>query len=1643
MYWLFKNLELLNNQIDIPVVDCTLYNPQSGNDKLSRRRKYEKKEVNKNKATQKKDCSKGKAHKRSVAKPSEYYETLDIDQWKASKDFGALPVFDAKDYKFQMGIDLFDCSDFALNILTTKLGINSAESAIKEIENLTALMISISDCRTMKGVISALYSYIGTHFQGSVAKELYSYIFHEALVVSQSGSCDPDEESDWIKLLKDVRTRWSTCRGNGVFDNFCKVLSIISVAGLAKASDLTFSIGKFKLIEPNLSLLTANASDLISAVCDVAIFFSEKCYQSWKTNTLRPFLIADSASTDLEVEFNTLINYWNLYRSGNLVKIIGISEHEFLCRLETMGSTLKSMIPLAKSFDKRVIEGKFRDIIKIINDFTMIKVNSGFKVSPFAIEYYGKSKVGKSTVSEQISHYLLTSASLPTEDGFKYTHISGKKHWDGARSDMVELKLDDHANTRQEFVESSPCDVIIKVCNNVPYSPPMADLNDKGKVFVEPALVSVTTNVQDLDARVYSNAPYSVQRRMHYILEVRVKEEFCEASGDAQLGIDTSKVIASHTKDGIYDPPTYHDVWELDIKYAIPGASETTSGSYEIVEHEGIKLKSVSMKVALNFLCTEFHKHREQQNKLYEAAQQQDVKKEDLCGVDGCKQLSTMCCKHYQQQMGLETLMQFTHNILDGPTLRLLEEARNFYNAMDWVPYVPNRVLNHYLFKNLYTIFFRNAVWKWYKIISIINISTHVLLFVLGSYFCDSYQIGGILCLCLIVTLVYIQYILIYVVRDYYYNRLHDRGIMSDIQRQWHNKLISFSCVGATLLSAAYVLAKAYKNWNKMMPQGSLEPRTFQEVLKRDREENPWTNVVTRSLPVSDLSKSSTIDRLCDTVSKNLLFGSCCLNDKEALRMNAVMLTSNVLLMPYHYFEKAGADLKCTFRKNNPDSAGGQFATCISLDYSYHVPGTDLAICYTPNGGSFKNITEYFPLGDMPATPFRLLWRDRNGKIVIAKGRTQPCMVNAKIMFRGGIYENFNMDTFSGLCGAPVLSETSSPTVLGIHLAGIDGERKGAFGLLTQNAIKEGLKFLRSCEGTLLTGEAKHFPTEILGVKVIGDKPRHPKSPVNYMPQCSQVEYFGSCPGRSVFKSDVKMTPISLALTEICGCPNIYGGPVVNPSWKGWQDCLANLSVPALPFPPTLLEMAVMDYKETLLPVFKNVLWNGAKPLTDHENLNGIPGQKFMDAIKLDTSVGFPLVGPKRKYVTEHEPTPECPNNRELDSFLMDEIKRCETCYANGERAYSIAKACKKDEILSKPKCRIFYSNALALTYLIRKYFLPILRVLQMNPLVSECAVGINAHGPEWEEFYTHAMQFGKDRIFGGDYGKYDQKLPSQLIISSLRVLIDCARVCQYSEKDLNIMETMVGDIVYAIIAYDGDLIGLTEGTHISGNSLTVVINGICGSLNLRCFFYTQYPTLDFYSRMKFREWVAVMTYGDDNIGSVRRGADKFNIKACSEFLAEYGQEYTMPDKESALSEFLPEDQFEFLKRTSVFHPALNQHVGALVEKSIFKSLHCFMRPKGSPLTEDAAAALNIDTALREWFNHGESVYEKRRSQMFEVAKQTDITHMCTRLNTTYDDCVVEWRSKYDSTYNPEILREDQSKINDTPDRRGLFGFSL
>ena len=163
-----------------------------------------------------------------------------------------------------------------------------------------------------------------------------------------------------------------------------------------------------------------------------------------------------------------------------------------------------------------------------------------------------------------------------------------------------------------------------------------------------------------------------------------------------------------------------------------------------------------------------------------------------------------------------------------------------------------------------------------------------------------------------------------------------------------------------------------------------------------------------------------------------------------------------------------------------------------------------------------------------------------------------------------------------------------------------------------------------------------------------------------------------------------------------------------------------------------------------------------------------------------------------------------------------------------------------------------------------------------------------------------------------------------------------------------------------------------------------------------------------------YREAVASTFYGDDALSGVKEGYDAFNHIAYAEWLRQRDIVFTMPDKESAPTKYMHIKDVDFLKRKDVFVPELGISLGALDEKSIFKSLHAVL--KSDAISPNDQAAQNIDGALREWFAHGPEVYEKRRLQMCEVAERAELTHITRETQVSYEERVARYKEKYFKT---------------------------
>lgn len=827
------------------------------------------------------------------------------------------------------------------------------------------------------------------------------------------------------------------------------------------------------------------------------------------------------------------------------------------------------------------------------------------------------------------------------------------------------------------------------------------------------------------------------------------------------------------------------------------------------------------------------------------------------------------------------------------------------------------------------------------------------------------------------------------------------------------------SIIGASMaIGILYIAVTSLRSMRALKSQGNIAPTTVKEVEERDREENKWVPIEIPIYEAPAKSSNTTFEHLRENVKANLVHMEFVIGTNRHF-CDAFFPGSNVVLIPNHMWkpvmEAKMTSVKAKFTRRTKRNLGSQWMSILSHAHSVHIPQTDLSLVYIPNAGDWLDLSGYLPVDRIPKTPARMYYRDANGEPSEYKiPMVSPALVEAHGTgaYNGATY-TLPVETFKGLCMATAISDNAKPQILGFHLAGATDTTRGGLGILTQSQYQLAWKTLSEYTGVLLSKSLTKFETEQFDVQFFTGTNVHDRSSFRFLTKDNETgphfRPLGTVIGASSPRTEVRTSPLSKHIAEVCGVPQKWGPPKFNKGFK-WTAALQVSSHASIGFDAAAVMYAVNSYWTRLT---SNVLFKKyvkeAKPLSQIDTISGQDGVKYIDAMKSKTAIGFPLTGPKSNVMIEAESTKHhCP--KDIEPRFWDELERLRVAYRKGERTTQIFKACFKDEAtkLDKDKVRIFQASPIALALGVRMYYLPILRLFSVFPLVSECAVGINSESPEWDQLHHYITKFGDEQILAGDYSKYDLRMPAQLVLASFRILIDLAKLSpHYTADDITVMEGLASEIAYAYVAYNGDLFQALSGNP-SGNSATVFINSMVNSLLCRIALYLVSTRASNAAVKDFNKIVNLITYGDDFCGSVSSDHPEFNHVSMAAVLAEANIILTMPDKTAIPTPYMTIDSVDFLKRKSYFNKELNQYVGVLEEDSIFKSLHCQMSSKDA--SPQNIAGQNIDGALNSWFYHGRDLFEKRRAQMKEVAEKADLNHMVRTLEVDYEMRVAEWK---------------------------------
>jgi len=250
-------------------------------------------------------------------------------------------------------------------------------------------------------------------------------------------------------------------------------------------------------------------------------------------------------------------------------------------------------------------------------------------------------------------------------------------------------------------------------------------------------------------------------------------------------------------------------------------------------------------------------------------------------------------------------------------------------------------------------------------------------------------------------------------------------------------------------------------------------------------------------------------------------------------------------------------------------------------------------------------------------------------------------------------------------------------------------------------------------------------------------------------------------------------------------------------------------------------------------------------------------------------------------------------------------IDEWEDILLSGRRIYAVFRASLKDEAtkFTKDKIRVFSGCPFPLVYLIRKYFLSLVRFFQVHWMECETAVGMNAYGPDWDELANSLLEFG-DQFFDGDYASYDTRQASSETAAVWDMYISLAAYCGYDEDSLHIMRGLATECIYPFFEYDGTFLQLYN-MMASGIPLTVTGNGTGNGNFFRYAYYREASERNL-EVPPFRDAVLPNFTGDDNIAAVKKEFSWFNRTTMMKWMAEGGVVYTPADKNAVVVDWSP-----------------------------------------------------------------------------------------------------------------------------------------
>lgn len=1375
-----------------------------------------------------------------------------------------------------------------------------------------------------------------------------------------------DAFTEAIEKARDIFTVTKGVLEDPLVDRIRKVYTYLLVQGVFSKLGLNMEIDEFQKLDHKCRSMLSDDKSMLLNIVEVAITICER-FNNWRLTGDWTDVTHSGAAYDK----------W--YKQAD--RLIALAP--FTSNLQAHGTTyfsfisdLRDTIERGDSIAKYNMASNGIEINSMRKKLQSLKLLQNVEVTrraaqkerraPFGVLVHGGSSVGKSTFTKLLYYYYGRLHDLDVADHFRYVRNPADEYWSNFDSSKWCVQLDDIAYLLASKVpEADPTlKEIICLINNVPYVPPQAALEDKGKTPVLAELVIATTNTPDLNAQDYFSCPLAVRRRLPFIIKIEPKKQYMSNNGKF---IDPEKL-----------PPLeqgFPDYWDITLQKLVP---------CEYYGRDSAKLETVkkfsNISEFLQVYATASLKHKSIQTKSDTCDKgMRDVK---VCKL--CYNIGNQCDCLQSQFILVDYFFMYVINFF-------LHWFCSFM-CLYFMHWVYRFRINRYIM--IYLISFLPANLQ-RKFAGIINTVTDPSF---GRKLQKVVAIGAFL----INTLACYK-ILNYVadVRKTRHRKKLEAHIDAgnEYKPEWciynacdydeHHQRVHQKMIAQRELAAMSAEDERHEQFEL---NGNVFGSTEEQLLKEESK-NIWYTPTVELCRFDVPNASQSQGQMLPAEIRDLFTANCVRLWIEACdglhkcRTGAVYLRGQYVVFNRHALKD--------FQRFNITLISGSTAEGLTPNLKFYLeraelselPEHDLVVMCVKNAPPRKDILKYWNDKQIPVTNMVSVMRTNSGDVtytelfnVIYKDGFPIERLDREMSLYMG---KGNREAQVGDCGSlGVASTPIGPIILGLHTIGY--QTTVGFPHVTKSRL---MQCLDANNVSYIEGGGK--PAFTLQSDVTLQPPHH-KSIFRYISE-GVANFYGSIPGFIARgKTKVCATPFKEEVLEHFEIPLQHAAPVLN-GWEPWRKNVVEMVKPNCSINQRLLDQCTKEFTNDILKGLQEKHGDNWKKelvfLSDMAAVNGLPGVKFVDAINKNSSMGAPWNKPKKHFLRA-SPSERYPDGVDFTPEVWERVRKIEKKYCEKKRANPVYTAHLKDEAVTKEKAadkktRMFTGAPVDFSIVMRKYLLSFIRLVQLNTYIFEACPGVVCQSAEWSKIYTYLTFFGVQQMVAGDYSKFDKHMIATIILSAFEVVANIFLAAGFSIEEVSKIMCLALDVAFPIVNCRGDIV-MFDGTNPSGHPFTVIINSFVNSLYMRYAFATLNPSGP--SCSKFREFVRLLTYGDDNIMGVSKEIPWFNHTAIQKALSIIGVTYTMADKESESVPYVHIRDCAFLKRSWRWDEEVQAYLCPLDVDSIYKSLTMWV---ASGTIDKYKQMVDVITAANnEFFFHGREEFNKHHAFFCELLQR-------------------------------------------------------